>query len=81
MSESRNSYRLIVGGVGVEGMMTPGQIGALVRGCIKRTACILLRGTWQCGDQLTIKFHVFARHQRGEGRKTRATFWGLSSLS
>ena len=32
MSESRNSCRLIVGGVGVEGMMTPGKIGALVWG-------------------------------------------------
>jgi len=30
MSESRNSYRLIVGGVGVEGMMTPGKIVELV---------------------------------------------------
>jgi len=61
--------------------MTPGKIVALVWGCIKRTAYILLRRTWQCGDELTIKFHVFTRHQRGEGLKTRATFWGLSSLS
>jgi len=30
MSESRNSCMLILGGVGVEGMMTPGKIGALV---------------------------------------------------
>jgi len=30
MSESSNSCRLIVGGVGVEGIMTPGKIGALV---------------------------------------------------
>jgi len=30
MSESRNSCRLKVGGVGVEGIMTPGKIGALV---------------------------------------------------
>jgi len=29
MSDSRNICRLIVGGVGVEGMMTPGKIGAL----------------------------------------------------
>jgi len=39
----------------------------------KRTACIVLRRTWQCGDELTIKFHVFTRHQRGEGLKTRAS--------
>jgi len=30
MSESRNSCMLILGGVGVEDMMTPGKIGALV---------------------------------------------------
>jgi len=30
MSESRNSCMLIVGGVGLEGMMTPEKIGALV---------------------------------------------------
>ena len=35
MSESRNSCKLIVGGVGVEGKMTPGKIGALVWGWTK----------------------------------------------
>jgi len=35
MSESRNSCTMIVGGVEVEDMMTPGKIGALVWGWIK----------------------------------------------